>query len=223
MSGKLIQPYIYCYYDKLRKRVIYVGKTNGRRESYKTGSKILKRFIKIFGFTNFDNRFDRRVIEECGNDILNEREEYWVKYYKTYISGVNLTKGGKFDWNRQNLKPVLQYDLGGNFIQEWRCGLDACIKLKSNNVDAVSACCLGKQRTALGFIWEFKTEKIKKNIKPGARKEYKKGVKRTKNQKIQIEGKTYKSITQASRGLKWSFGKLNYKIKNNQIKYKWIN
>ena len=214
MSGKLTQPYIYGYYDKIRKKFIYVGKTNGRRKGYRTGSTILKRYINIFGFTNFDNRFDRRILEKCTNVSLNEKEEYWVKFYKTYNKGVNLTKGGKFDWNRQNLKPVLQYDLGGNFIKEWRCGLDACIELNSGNKDAVSACCLGKQKTALGYIWRFKLGKIKVKIKPPQRKKYKKRIGGGGAIKIIVKGKCYNSKEECMRILKIPQSKLNKLLKN---------
>ena len=33
-------------------------------------------------------------IEQCNNDLLNEREEYWIDYYGTFHNGYNATKGG---------------------------------------------------------------------------------------------------------------------------------
>jgi hypothetical protein len=51
---------------------------------------------------------------------------------------------------KARMKPVLQYDLEGNFIKEWESGKKACISLGFNNVDGVSACCVGKQKTAFG-------------------------------------------------------------------------
>lgn len=33
-------------------------------------------------------------IEQCNNDLLNEREEYWIDYYSTFHNGYNATKGG---------------------------------------------------------------------------------------------------------------------------------
>ena len=46
------------------------------------------------------NNFSFEVIEECSNDKLEEREQYWIAYYHTYIkdplcNGYNLTKGGE--------------------------------------------------------------------------------------------------------------------------------
>ena len=44
------------------------------------------------------DNFSFEIIEECPNDILNEREQYWITYYHTYVgdpqcNGYNLTKG----------------------------------------------------------------------------------------------------------------------------------
>lgn len=51
-------------------------------------------------------------------------------------------------------KPVVQYDLEGNFIREWQstkeCGRNGY------NQGAVAACCRGKLKTHKGFIWRYK-------------------------------------------------------------------
>lgn len=51
-------------------------------------------------------------------------------------------------------KPVIQYDLNGNFIKEWpsahECGRNGF------NDSSVSACCRGKLKTHRGFIWKYK-------------------------------------------------------------------
>lgn len=49
-------------------------------------------------------------------------------------------------------KPVLQYDLQGNFVKEWE-GV-CCIKgFKSTNI---GACCKGKLLSSQGYIWKYK-------------------------------------------------------------------
>ena len=224
MSGKFNNPYIYGYFDKKNNKFIYIGKTNGMDKTYKTGSKILKRYISIFGFTKFDERFDRRIIEKCSLDNLNIKEEYYIEYYKTNINGVNITKGGKYDlYNRKNQKPILQYDLQGNFIREWKNGMEACIQLNLSNYDGISSCCKGKQKSGNGFIWSYKkSNNFPKRIEVPKRKKYKNGVCREKNQAINIGGISYNSITEASKYLNMSFGKLNYKIKNNKIDFIWL-
>lgn len=39
--------------------------------------------------------FTFEVIEECPNDLLDERETYWITIYNSFKDGYNLTKGGK--------------------------------------------------------------------------------------------------------------------------------
>lgn len=50
----------------------------------------LYRAIRKYGLDNFSFT----VIEYCSEDILNEREVYWIKYYNSFEDGYNLTPGG---------------------------------------------------------------------------------------------------------------------------------
>ena len=52
-------------------------------------------------------------------------------------------------------RPVLQFDLQGNFIREWPSGLKAEEETGINNGN-ISSCCLGKYKTAGGYTWRFK-------------------------------------------------------------------
>lgn len=60
-------------------------------------------------------------------------------------------KGKKF-----RSKIVLQYDLKDNFIKEWPTAKSACLFYNSKDLNGVSACCLGKQKTAFGYKWKYK-------------------------------------------------------------------
>lgn len=53
-----------------------------------------------------------------------------------------------------NSKPVIQYDLDGNFIKEWSSLMEIERELGFNHAN-ISKCCLGKQKTAYGFIWRY--------------------------------------------------------------------
>ena len=53
-------------------------------------------------------------------------------------------------------KWVLQYDLHGVFIKEWSSAKSACLYYGNKDMNGVSACCLGKQKTAFGYVWKFK-------------------------------------------------------------------
>lgn len=52
-------------------------------------------------------------------------------------------------------KPVIQYNLNGDFIKEWNGFID--IK-KELNYDSslIRKCCKGLPKTAYGFTWKYK-------------------------------------------------------------------
>lgn len=58
--------------------------------------------------------------------------------------------------------PVIQYDLQMNFIAKYNSAKIACKLLNFKDKTCISKCCLGKRKTAHGFIWKYgKGEKIK--------------------------------------------------------------
>ena len=56
-----------------------------------------------------------------------------------------------------NEKKILQYDLEGNFIKEWKSGSEAGRQLNIGQSN-ISACCRGLRKQANGFVWKFKEE-----------------------------------------------------------------
>ena len=54
-------------------------------------------------------------------------------------------------------KPVLQYDLDGNFIKEWKSIIDAERELEYKK-SHISQCCKGKIKTSHGYIWRYRDE-----------------------------------------------------------------
>lgn len=53
---------------------------------------------------------------------------------------------------KSNNKPILQYDLDGNFIREWECTADVGDNVTGN----ICHCLKGDYKTALGYIWKYK-------------------------------------------------------------------
>lgn len=51
-------------------------------------------------------------------------------------------------------KPVLQYDLQGNFIKEYSSLKEVRITFKGD----IQSCCVGKQKTSCGYIWKYKNK-----------------------------------------------------------------
>ena len=54
-------------------------------------------------------------------------------------------------------KPVLQYDLAGNFIKEWISQAEAGRKLGISQGN-IAGCCSGKRLQASGYKWKFKVD-----------------------------------------------------------------
>ena len=49
-------------------------------------------------------------------------------------------------------KPILQFDLEGNFIREWPSAVDVAKRERAN----IKECLRGKTKTAYGYIWKYK-------------------------------------------------------------------
>ena len=97
---------IYKYTNLINGKV-YIGQSdniNQRRKAHRnspfnpnssTYNCVFYRAIRKYGLENF--KFE--IIEECSKDKLNERERYWIKYYRSYLgfkdcNGYNMTLGG---------------------------------------------------------------------------------------------------------------------------------
>lgn len=61
----------------------------------------------------------------------------------------------KYNNNYSLSKPVLQFDLQGNFVREWPSMMKVEEEIGISN-SSISMCCSGKVKTAGGFIWKYK-------------------------------------------------------------------
>lgn len=61
-------------------------------------------------------------------------------------------KGRKVDWTGY---PILQFDLQGNFIQEWSSIRQAGFNLVGNQGEPIRKCLKGLQKTAYGYKWKY--------------------------------------------------------------------
>lgn len=89
--GNIQNGYIYLLIDK-RNGKKYIGKHNGSNKNYFSGGVIPNRIIKKHG----EDIFERIILEEriSDNNVLSEREIFYIEYYDTFNNGYNLTKGG---------------------------------------------------------------------------------------------------------------------------------
>ena len=110
----------------------------------KSQVKLYRSFLK-YEITN--HKFE--IIEECLIEQLNERERYWQDHYNVLKGGLNckLTKtndrSGKYSTNTINKrsnkikKKIIQYDLEGNFIREWKSVIEPKKLLNINHITSV--------------------------------------------------------------------------------------
>lgn len=119
------------------------------------------------------------IIEECDVKKLINREKYWVENFNSIKNGLNLqipgnnqvhikktisfnknwcsriseSKKGKSIPNVK--KPIIQYDLKGNFINEYESAKEAQRQTGINN-SAINNNLKGISKHSGGFIWKYK-------------------------------------------------------------------
>ena len=81
--------------------------------------------------------------EDKSNNIVTNLEWCDRKYNQNYGT-----------INERLSKPVLQYDLEGNFIKEWKSTME-CGR-NGYQQGHIADCCRGERKTHKGFIWKYK-------------------------------------------------------------------
>lgn len=72
---------------------IYIGKDTLSNPNYFGSGTLIKKSILKYGIENFS----KEVLEECdNNDVLCEKEKFWIKYYNStnLEIGYNISEGG---------------------------------------------------------------------------------------------------------------------------------
>jgi group I intron endonuclease len=148
---------------------VYIGQSvniPSRKNKYTLnhtkGQPKISRSITKYGFEN--HLFE--IIEECSIEQLNEKETYWKQYYLNQMDGnwnmvlfCNLydTGGGpKSDiWKKSKSRPILQYDLDGNFVKEWASAKHFAEVKGLTNGTLITRCLKEKTKTAYGYLWKY--------------------------------------------------------------------
>lgn len=115
-------------------------------------------------------------------DLVKNKE--WLFWEKHYISlfkswGFNLLNqnnggGGSTKATKERIekfikskyKPILQYDLDGNFMKEWESAKQYVVLNGLTNGTLITFCLKGKTPTAYNSIWRYKTKRYLKKIIP---------------------------------------------------------
>lgn len=89
-----------CGIYKIENRIngkSYIGQSinvTKRLRDHKSNSKNLDYPLYLAISKYGEENFSFNLIEECSQDLLNEREIYWIKKYDSYFNGYNQTLGG---------------------------------------------------------------------------------------------------------------------------------
>jgi len=156
-------------YDRWKQHVQLAKSLTNLNENNSAHSMTILKAMNKYGIQNF--KF--RVIEECKDDIVNERETYWITKLDTYNNGYNCTLGGEGikkkpkDWNRHpHSKPVSCYTLEGEWVCDYETSGVAANTLGDYKAKGtINACIKGITFQAMGYRWAYKGEKPKDIIR----------------------------------------------------------
>lgn len=128
----------------------------------KTYNTILSHAIRKYGVNNFKVTI---LEDNLSEDNLDEREIYWIDYYKTYYKdsdyGYNMTRGGQGVYTAgEGGIPVLQYDLEGNFIKQWSSAKVAAAHFPGHENNLYAVINHRKGNSYCGFLWKQITDNI---------------------------------------------------------------
>ena len=133
----------------------YIGQTKYTRaqrgtkpEDYISCTAFHAALIK-YGMDNFSYE----ILEECPNELLDDREAYYIAALNTKIpNGYNIKDGGNS--TRSWSKPVFQFSQGGQLIKAYESVTDAALENKCS-VTSISEVCTGRKFTCLGYAWSY--------------------------------------------------------------------
>lgn len=129
--------------ESIRKRV---EKVLGRKHTEEA-----KRKISIASLNQSQESRDKRIKTCTGKKASEET--------KLKLSEIMKNRPQKMDiirlMHEKTRKPVLQFDLNGNFIKEWYSMMDA-IRETGISKHYIQLCCNNKKENHNGFIWKFK-------------------------------------------------------------------
>ncbi len=95
------------------------------------------------------------IVQSCNKNKLSAASYIW-RYKEDILNKNNLSDEELID---SHWTPILQYDIHGNFIKEWRSIIQAAKETNSNH-DSITGACVGRNKTAGGFVWKYKNNNL---------------------------------------------------------------
>lgn len=210
--------YIYKITNILNQKS-YIGKTirdpeirwNEHKQDNKHPNLPLQRAFKKYGI----NSFSFEIIEEVKEELLDEREKYYIKKFNTYKQGYNATLGGEGGVTHTLPKEEIEKILT---LWKQKCTISQISKITGYSFSAIQNHIKKTGITNEQYKKQIKLNKNKalKNIKLREKQNSKKENKFTKEQeKIIFEDfNNFYSCTYISKKVKCSYKKLYNFLKN---------
>ena len=131
---------------KIKKGYLQIGlRKNGKRTWYS-----IHRLVAITFIPNPNNyKCVNHKDENKLNNNVDNLEWCSVKYNNCYGTRIERVKN-------KTSKAVLQYDLNGNFIREYKSVREAIELNNIKSISNISLCCNGKYKQVKGYVWKFK-------------------------------------------------------------------
>lgn len=132
--------------QRIKKGYCTIGlRKQGKRKWYQVHRLVAQTFIP-----NPDNlpQVNHKDENKLNNNVEN-LEWCTVAYNNTY--GTRIQKVIS-----KTSKKILQYDLEGNFIKEYKSISNAAKDNKIKSLSNITMCCQGKWKQAGGYIWKYK-------------------------------------------------------------------
>lgn len=105
-----------------------------------------------------EDNFKFRVLEECDDNKVEEREIHYIAKFNTFYEGYNATLGGNIRYDT-DAKPITQYNKKGERIQDFASLRDAAQSINKEQ-SAISRCANGERFSAYGYRWSWKGERL---------------------------------------------------------------
>ena len=131
-------------YDSMKKPVVQLTKTGEFVKEFESIAEA-SRTTKVEASTIREVCAKKGYRKSAGGYIWVHKENYDPA--TNYSYSINLGA---------NKKKVLQYDLEGNFIAEYKSITDACKDNGWGGVSYISYCCNGRKKSYKGYVWKYK-------------------------------------------------------------------
>lgn len=155
--------YIYKITNKLN-GLSYIGQTGDVFERWRQHCARKNRTLGIAIEKDGIENFTFEILEKTSSDLANERECFWIEYYKSYPEGYNSNAGPVSKEKKENINrtstgtchPVVALDpKTEEIIQIFDSIAEAQEFCKCGNSGNISAVCRGRGRTAYGYAWKY--------------------------------------------------------------------